>query len=215
MQDLIAELYEYCEKYSTPSSTLADEIERATHLHTLAPRMLSGRLQGGLLSMLSRLKRPENILEIGTFTGYSAIHLAEGLTQKGSLITIEIDEEVAELAASFFKKSSFSDKITLLTGDAKELIPHLDMPFDLVFIDADKESYNVYYEMVLPKCRPGALIIVDNVLWSGKVLEDIKDRKTASIHEFNAMVRSDERVSNVLLPFRDGIQLITINEECS
>ncbi len=205
-------LYQYCEQYTTPSSSLADEIERATHLHTLAPRMLSGKIQGKLLSLLSRLKQPVNILEIGTFTGYSAIHLAEGLTEKGRLITIEIDEEVAELAASFFRKSAYSDKITLLTGDAKALIPPLDMVFDMVFIDADKEAYEHYYQMILPKCRPGALILVDNVLWSGKVLDEVKDRKTTRIHEFNKMVASDDRVSTCILPFRDGIQLITVNE---
>jgi caffeoyl-CoA O-methyltransferase len=208
MQDILKELYGYCETYSTPASQLADEMERATHLHTLAPRMLSGKLQGALLSTLSRLKQPENILEIGTFTGYSALHLAEGLGKKGRLITIEVNGEIAELAASFFKKSAFADQIELLRGDAKLLIPDLELEFDLVFIDADKESYHIYYEMVLPKCRSGALILVDNVLWSGKVVETRKDKKTSGIHDFNDMIRSDDRVKNIILPFRDGIQLI-------
>jgi caffeoyl-CoA O-methyltransferase len=212
MQDVLNALYQYCEQNSTPSSALADEIERATHLKTLAPRMLSGKLQGAFLSLLSRLKKPENILEIGTFTGYSAIHLAEGLTGIGRLITIELNREVAELAAGFFNKSAYSDKITLLNGDARDLIPNLDVAFDLVFIDADKESYDTYYHLVLPKCNPGALIIVDNVLWSGKVLDVVKDKKTAQIHEFNKMVAADERVSTFILPFRDGLQLITVNE---
>jgi len=204
----LTELYEYCEKYTISSSQLAGEIERATHLHTLAPRMLSGKLQGALLSVLSRLKKPENILEIGTFTGYSALHLAEGLDKKGRLITIELNEETAELADSFFKKSPYADQIKLLTGDAKILVPDLELEFDLIFIDADKESYMMYYEMILPKCRPGALILVDNVLWSGKVLDPRKDKKTSVIHDFNVKVRSDDRVTNVILPFRDGIQLI-------
>jgi caffeoyl-CoA O-methyltransferase len=208
MQDILTELYGYCETFSTPASQLADEVERATHLHTLAPRMLSGKLQGALLSTLSRLKQPENILEIGTFTGYSALHLAEGLGKKGRLITIEVNEEIAELAASFFRKSAFADQIELIRGDAKLIIPNLDMEFDMVFIDADKESYMTYYEMVLPKCGSGALILADNVLWSCKVLDAKKDKKTSDIHDFNEMIQSDDRVTNLILPFRDGIQLI-------
>lgn len=208
MQDILTELYEYCETYSTHASQLADEVERATHLHTLAPRMLSGKLQGVLLSTLSRLKQPENILEIGTFTGYSALHLAEGLGKKGRLITIEVNEEIAELAASFFRKYAFADQIELIRGDAKLIIPNLDLEFDMVFIDADKESYMTYYEMVLPKCRSGALILADNVLWSGKVLDARKDKKTSAIHNFNKMIQSDDRVTNIILPFRDGIQLM-------
>jgi caffeoyl-CoA O-methyltransferase len=208
MQDILTALYEYCETHTTPLSQLAEDVERATHLHTLAPRMLSGKLQGALLSALSRLKQPETILEIGTFTGYSALHLAEGLSEKGKLITIEINEETAEIADSYFRKSPFSNRIELLRGDAKVLISDLNMEFDLVFIDADKESYIIYYEMVLPKCRSGALIIVDNVLWSGKVLDARKDKKTASIHDFNKMIQADHSVTNLILPFRDGIQII-------
>lgn len=208
MQDILTELYEYCETYSTPASQLADEVERATHLHTLAPRMLSGKLQGALLSTLSRLKQPENILEIGTFTGYSALHLVEGLSKKGRLITIEVNEEIAELADSFFRKSAFADQIELIRGDAKLIIPNLDLEFDMVFIDADKESYMTYYEMVLPKCKSGALIIADNVLWGGKVLNEEQDKKTSVIQRFNEYIHADKSVSNLILPLRDGLQLI-------
>jgi len=208
MQDLLTALYEYVENHSTEPDPLLIHIGRETHLKTLAPRMLSGHLQGNILSILSMILRPNNILEIGTFTGYSAICLAKGLSQTGTLTTIEFDREIAEIAYQHFNTSPYSDKVILKIGDAKEIIPTLDQVFDLVFIDADKESYSQYYDLIFDKCRAGAIIIVDNVLWSGKVLDTEMDKKTQSIDAFNKKITSDNRVFQVILPVRDGLNLI-------
>lgn len=208
MQDLLSSLNDYCEAHSTLPDTILKQIERATHLKTLAPRMMSGHLQGSLLTMISHLVAPKYILEIGTFTGYSAICLAKGLHPDGKLTTIEYDPEVAEIAKGFFDQSTHHAQIQLLIGDAKMIIPDLKETFDLVFIDADKESYIQYFDLVLDKCRSGALILVDNVLWSGKVLDPNPDRKTKIIDAFNQKVSGDSRVENVILPIRDGINII-------
>ena len=208
MQDLIEGIYRYAEENSHPPDPLLLEIERITHLKTLSPRMLSGHLQGNFLTALSKLKRPRYILEIGTFTGYSALCLAKGLAPGGKLITIEYDAEHAEIAGTFVAASQYADSITILLGDAKKIIPDLDVIFDLVFIDADKEGYQQYYDLIIDKCSSGALIIADNVLWSGKVLDQDKDKKTQVIHDFNLKVKHDPRVENVILPFRDGINVI-------
>jgi len=208
MQDLLSAINLYCEEHSTLPDPILPEIERATNLRTLSPRMLSGHIQGGFLSMISILKQPEFILEIGTFTGYSAICLAKGLSPNGKLITLEYDEENAQIASEFFSKSIWKDKIELLTGDAKKIIPTITILFDLVFIDADKEGYSEYFDLVIDKCKPGAVIIADNVLWSGKVLDKNMDTKTTLIDEFNKKITSDVRVENVILPIRDGINLI-------
>jgi predicted O-methyltransferase YrrM len=158
--------------------------------------------------MISLLQKPKIILEIGTFTGYSAICLAKGLTPDGKLYTIENDAEHALLARECIAKSVYADRINLLEGDAKVIIPTLSHVYDLVFIDADKGGYSVYYDMVIDQCRAGALIIADNVLWSGKVIDDDKDKKTQLIHDFNHKVLHDDRVENVIVPIRDGINLI-------
>jgi len=208
MQDILSDINAYCEEHSTVFDPVLSEIERATFLRTLAPRMLSGQLQGSLLTMISKIKQPENILEIGTFTGYSAICLAKGLTPSGKLITIEYDPENALIASEFIKMSGLGDSIHLMTGDAKNIIPELDQVFDLVFIDADKEAYSMYFDLIIDKCCSGALILADNVLWSGKILNKKKDRKTKLIDDFNKKVLEDLRVENVILPIRDGINLI-------
>lgn len=208
MQDILSDINEYCQNHSTNFDPLLLDIERATFLRTLAPRMLSGQLQGSLLSMISKIKQPKNILEIGTFTGYSAICLAHGLAPKGTLITIEYDAENALIASEFISSSVFADSIQLMVGDAKSIIPKLDIIFDLVFIDADKEAYSHYFDLVIDKCSPGALILADNVLWSGKILDETKDKKTSHIDEFNKKIHHDTRVENVILPVRDGINVI-------
>ena len=208
MQDILERLYIYAENHSKPSDDLLLRIERETHLKTLSPRMLSGHLQGHLLTLLSILKQPKTILEIGTFTGYSAICLAKGLVENGKMISIEYDSENADLARSFIKGSEYEQKIEIITGDARQIIQELNHSFDMVFIDADKESYSQYYEMVLPKCNSGALIIADNVLWSGKVLDIVMDKKTKSLSDFNDKVKRDIRVDNFIIPFRDGLNVI-------
>jgi predicted O-methyltransferase YrrM len=208
MQDILGLLYDYSTNHSRQPAQILDDIERATHLRTLAPRMLSGQLQGTFLSLISKIKAPQNILEIGTFTGYSAICLAEGLTPTGRLYTIEFDDENAEIASEFINHSQYAKKITLLTGDAKSIIPNLNIEFDLVFIDADKEAYIQYYDLIIDKCRSEALILADNVLWSGKVIDEQMDKKTKLIDAFNKKIKDDARVENVILPIRDGINLI-------
>ncbi|HMR87570.1 MAG TPA: class I SAM-dependent methyltransferase [Saprospiraceae bacterium] len=210
MQDLLSLLNDYCAIHSTVSDPLLDKIERQTHLSTTAPRMLSGELQGSLLSMISKIKSPKYVLEIGTFTGYSAICLAEGLKDDGKLITIEYDEEHSHLAKSFFDESQYKNKIELKTGDAKVIIPQLSYMFDLVFIDADKEAYSQYFDLIIDKCHKGALILADNVLWSGKILDIKKDKKTQQLDDFNKKIAIDPRVENVILPIRDGINLIRV-----
>lgn len=185
------------------------ELNRKTHLEVLQPRMLSGHFQGRVLSMLSHMIRPKRILEIGTYTGYSALCLAEGLTDDGLLITIDVNEELEELVDSFIVKSGMEHKIRNLVGDATQIIPGLDEEFDIVFIDADKKNYINYYNLVFNKVRKGGYIIADNVLWSGKVLEDYEklDKSTQVIMDYNKLIHEDERVQEVLLPVRDGLMI--------
>ena len=208
MQDILKLLYNYAENNSTSQEDILSKIERETHLKTLSPRMLSGHVQGQMLTLISTLKQPKHILEIGTFTGYSAVCLAKGLQPAGKVISIEYNPEYASLAHSLIEDSDYKQKIEIITGDAKELIPQLNQNFDMVFIDADKESYSQYFDMVLPKCNSGAVIIADNVLWSGKVLETEMDKKTKALHDFNVKVRQDPRVDNFILVFRDGLNFI-------
>ncbi len=200
----------YAENHSSEQSALLYELYRETHLKVMHPRMLSGRHQGRFLSMLSQMIRPKTILEIGTYTGYSAICLSEGLESKGKIHTIEIDAELEQIASKYFAKAGIEKKISQYFGDALEIIPPLNLLFDLVFIDADKENYSNYYRLIFNKVRSGGYILVDNVLWSGKVIEPLKkgDKETTGILEFNALVQDDERVENVLLPLRDGLMLI-------
>lgn len=202
-------LEDYLEKHSTKPSDLLIEMTRLTNLRTRFPRMLSGHIQGKFLEMVSKMIKPKRILEIGTFTGYSAISLVEGLAEDGKLITIEYDEEYEDLIRYFIDKSGFGDKIQLLIGDAKQVIPSIDETFDLVFIDADKYGYSDYYEQVMEKLCQGGIILVDNVLWSGKVIKTgSKDTETAAIIKFNKKVANDPRVEQVLLPLRDGLMII-------
>lgn len=200
----------YSEEHSSNHSALLNELYRETHLKVMHPRMLSGQQQGRFLSMLSHMIRPKAILEIGTYTGYSAICLAEGLSKEGKIHTLELDPELEKIANKYFKKAGVDKQIVQYFGDALEIIPSLDILFDLVFIDADKNNYANYYRLIFDKVRSGGYILVDNVLWSGKVIEALKkgDKDTPGIIEFNTLVQQDERVENVLLPIRDGLMLI-------
>src|ERR1700740_351423 len=192
----------YCTQHSDSEDLLLKEIARQTHLKTLKPRMLSGHLQGVFLSMISQLIQPGYILEIGTFTGYSALCLAKGLTEKGKLITLDNNPETSIIAQDFFVKSSYKNKIEFISGDAPKIIPTLPYTFDLVFIDADKKNYPLYYDLVFDKLKSGGLIMADNVLWSGKVL-DLKnntDKDTITMQAFNEKIAQDTRAEKIMLP---------------
>ncbi|NOY51550.1 MAG: O-methyltransferase [Chlorobi bacterium] len=210
------EIDEYMDLHSSEEDELLHNLFRETQIKTYYPRMVSGKQQGLFLEMISRMIKPMNILEIGTFTGYSAIQLAKGLAKGGKLITIDLNEEIENFASKYFKLSGLQDKIDFRIGDALEIIPKLDYKFDLVFIDADKEQYVDYYELALEKLNPGGFILADNVLWSGKVLHPEKrtskskkaDKETKGIIAFNKHVKADNRVENVIIPLRDGISVI-------
>jgi caffeoyl-CoA O-methyltransferase len=202
------EIQEYCEAHTSGESSLLKSINRDTHAHVLMPRMLSGHLQGRMLAFISQMIKPERILEIGTYTGYSALCLAEGLTQTGKLITIDVNEELESRVRSYFAQSTFDKQIDFRIGNAVEIIPSLSETFDLVFIDADKLNYSRYFDLVIDKVRPGGFFLADNVLWSGKVLAPNPDKDTRAILEFNRKIAEDDRVENVLLPVRDGVMVI-------
>lgn len=207
------EIEKYALTHSSKENDLLYDLNRQTHLNILQPRMLSGHLQGRFLSMMSKALSPNSILEIGTYTGYSALCLAEGLSSKGSLVTIDKNIELEEFAKSYFKKSSYKSNIKMIIGDAISIIPTLKNTWDLVFIDADKENYSNYFDLVIDNVRPGGWIIADNVLWSGKVLNDTKanDLETKSLKLFNTKVHTDNRVTNMLLPIRDGLMILIKN----
>jgi predicted O-methyltransferase YrrM len=204
------DLESYLEAYSSPESPILQALQRDTFAKVLQPHMISGKVQGRLLAMLSKIIMPKFALEIGTFTGYSALCLAEGLAPDGQLHTIEVDDELEDLIRGYVKRAGFEDKITLHIGQALNIIPSLPFVLDLTFIDADKLAYPQYYEMVLEKTRTGGSILIDNVLWKGKVLDlqQNKDKKTQALHAFNELVTNDERVENVLLPLRDGLMWV-------
>ena len=210
MDFLDPKIEEYALKYCDPESDLLNELNRQTHLKIMHPRMLSGHLQGRILSSYSKAIKPNSILEIGTYTGYSALCLAEGLTTNGILHTIDMNEELASFTQNFIDKSEFNNKIKFHVGDALKIIPNIDLKWDLVFIDADKENYSNYFDLVIEQVRNGGWIIADNVLWSGKVLEPTNknDFETQSLKNFNEKVKSDTRVSNLLLPVRDGMMIM-------
>lgn len=208
MEFISDELLNYCETFTSGESELLKELNRQTHLKVGQPRMLSGHLQGRFLSFLSKLLKPSAILEIGTYTGYSALCLAEGLNEKGKLITIDPNEETNFFARSFIERSDYKNKIELLAGNAQEIIPTLKQKWDLIFIDADKRNYANYYDLVIEKVNAGGIIIADNVLWSGKILQEEKDKDTQAIHDFNKKVSSDSRVESTLLPVRDGLMIL-------
>ena len=200
----------YCELHTSKESDLLYRLNRETNIKVLNPRMLSGQLQGRFLSLISKMLKPINILEIGTYTGYSALCLAEGLQENGALHTIEIDEELEEIITKYFELSAYKEKLHLHIGNALEITPTLNKIWDLVFLDAEKTEYLQYYEMILPYLKKGGFILVDNVLWSGKVTSQIseKDMETKAITAFNDFVQNDPRVENLLLPLRDGLLLI-------
>lgn len=209
--DFIAEaIQEYVDKHSDEEPELLARLNRETHQKVLKPRMLSGHLQGRVLSMLSHMIRPKLVLEIGTYTGYSALCMAEGLAPEGKIITLDKNEELESMVRAYIAEAGYEEKIDYRLGDATELIPEIDGPFDLVFIDADKINYHNYFKLVIEKVRPGGFIIADNVLWSGKVVETGKkiDKDTQAILDFNRWVHADDRVENVLFPVRDGLMVI-------
>ena len=203
------ELTEYLDRHCEPEDDLLKQINRETHLKVLMPRMLSGHYQGRLLSMLSKMMRPQRVLEVGTYTGYATLCLAEGLTEDGLIHTIDINSELEEMVRLNFSKSAYVHKIQSHTGNALQVIPDIDEVFDIVFIDADKKNNKNYYNLVFNKVRPGGLIIVDNVLWSGKVLQpESQDNDTREINQFNSMIKSDPRVEKLILPVRDGLFMV-------
>lgn len=208
MEFLDENILRYVEDHTKEESALLKKINRETHLTVLMPRMLSGHLQGRVLSMISKMIKPKRILEIGTYTGYSALCLAEGLSDDGKLITLDINEELEEKVRSYFKEAKLTSVIDYRIGNASDIIPALSDSFDLVFIDADKENYSRYYDLVFDKVSKGGFILADNVLWSGKILDEKPDKDTRAILDFNKMVSEDSRVENVLLPIRDGIMLL-------
>ena len=202
---------EYISRHSSEESPLLQKINRETYAEVLMPRMLSGHFQGRVLSMLSFMIRPKRILEIGTFTGYSALCLAEGLVDGGELITIDVNEELEDRVRGYISSAGMDNKIRYIIGNAVTLIPNIDGPFDLVFIDADKHNYLQYYQLVFDKVSSGGFIMVDNTLWNGKVTSaDIvmKDKDTRNLDEFNKHITLDSRVEKIILPIRDGISVI-------
>ena len=209
MHFLSAILESYIEDHSENEPELLKELSRETHLKVIQPRMITGHFQGRVLSMFSKIVNPKNILEIGTYTGYSAICLAEGLQKNGQLHTIDINEELTDFQRKYFDKSGYGTQIIQHTGDALEIIPTLDIKFDLVFIDAEKTEYLKYFETVMQKTSQGSILLTDNVLWSGKVIEPLneKDKATKILMEYNRKLKEDPRVETVLLPIRDGLTL--------
>ena len=208
MEFIAQELDNYVCSRTSEEGELLKRINRETHLEVLQPRMLSGHFQGRVLSMFSKMIQPECILEIGTYTGYSALSLAEGLKENGKLITIDINEELESRVRGYFEASEFRSKIDYRIGDAMKIIPELNEQFDIVFIDADKLNYINYYNLVFSKVKIGGYIIADNVLWSGKVADESKkDKDTELLREYNLLNHKDERVENVLFPIRDGLMI--------
>ena len=202
------QIQQYSEAHTSPPSVILQKIDRDTHANVLMPRMLSGQLQGRFLSMISHMIKPDAILEIGTYTGYSAICLCEGLSPHGKLITIDLNEELESRVRRSFEKANLSSRIDYRIGDARQLIPTLHELFDLVFIDADKENYSLYFDLVIDKIKSGGYILADNVLWSGKVVQPKPDKDTRALLAFNTKIQSDPRVENILLPIRDGLMLM-------
>jgi caffeoyl-CoA O-methyltransferase len=210
MEFIDEKLDNYVCAHTSVESELLYTLNRETHLKILQPRMLSGHFQGRVLSMFSKMIQPKRILELGTYTGYSALCLLEGLQVDGELITIDCNEELEEFAASYFEKHERKNAIVQIVGDAIEIIPTLVGKFDLVFIDADKDNYLNYYNLLIDRIPSGGYLLADNVLWSGKVIEEQSnnDKDTRAIKEFNLIVQNDDRVENVLFPVRDGLLMV-------
>ena len=211
MDFLPKDIAAYAEQHTTSESDLLAELNRDTYSNVLIPRMLSGHLQGRVLSMFAKMLRPQAILEIGTYTGYSALCMAEGLAKGGVLHTIDINEELETRIRKFFDQSDYADNIHLHIGNAIDIIPALEEEYQLVFIDADKSNYSAYYNLLIDRLPSGAVLIADNVLWSGKVLAEdqlAKDKDTKALDEFNKKIHEDARVENVLMPIRDGLMVV-------
>lgn len=202
-------LDDYVVKHSEDEPELLQQLSRETHQKILQPRMLTGHYQGRVLSMISKLVKPKNILEIGTYTGYSALCLAEGMQSNGELHTIDINEELFDFQRKYFDKSNYGKQIHQHLGNALDIVPKLNLSFDLVFIDADKTNYVNYFNIIFDKLTPGGIILSDNVLWSGKVIEDLKpdDLDTKALIEYNTLLKEDSRIETVLLPIRDGLTI--------
>lgn len=214
MDFLPEKINDYVEKHSQTEPELLQKLNRETWQKQMQPRMLSGHLQGRVLSMLSKLIRPQNVLEIGTYTGYSALCLAEGMQENGELHTIDINEELYDFQRKYFDASPYGKRILQHLGNALEIIPKLDKSFDLVFIDADKNNYPKYLEIILPKLKKGSVILSDNVLWSGKVVEEVKedDQDTKALLQYNKLLNEHPRLETVLLPIRDGLSISRLRE---
>lgn len=210
MEFIPEEIQKYVEEHTSPETPLLRQLNRETNSKVMMPRMLSGHLQGRVLSLFSHMVKPGRILEIGTYTGYSTICLAEGLQPEGKITTIDINEELEDMVRQYFDDAGITDKVDYRIGDAMEIVTKLKDIFDLVFIDADKINYSNYYDLIIDKVRQGGYIIADNVLWSGKVTagEAKKDKNTMAMVAFNTKVHKDERVENVLLPVRDGLMIL-------
>lgn len=207
MKFLPDEIELYAAKHSAPESEVLAKLNRETHLKIMLPQMLSGHIQGNFLKMMSFMIRPKNILEIGTYTGYSGICLAQGLQENGKLFTIDINAELEDMCRSYFDEAGLSEKIDYRIGNALDIIPNIKEKFDLVFIDADKINYSNYYDLVFDQVNSGGFIIADNVLWSGKVCQEKKDKDTAALHAYNEKIQADPRVENYLVPIRDGLMV--------
>ncbi len=208
MNFALKRLTKYCENHSTVPHEVLHELERETNLKTLAPQMISGHLQGSLLTLLSKMQQPKVALEIGTFTSYATICLAQGLPKGGVLHTIEANEELEYIIKKYLDKADLTDKVVSHIGRAEEIIPQLDLMYDLVFIDAGKRFYEQHYDLIIDRMNPGGLILADNILWSGKVTLKEKDADTQIIHNFNEKIQADSRVENVMLPLRDGLLIM-------
>ncbi len=209
MEFIAPEIDNYCVNHTSPENELLNKLNRETHAKVLQARMLSGHLQGRFLAMLSHMIQPRHILEIGTYTGYSALCLVEGLQENGKLITIDVNEELEDFVRNYFAQSKLNDKIDFRIGNALEIIPTLTEVFDLVFIDADKLNYSNYYDLVFEKVRKGGYIIADNVLWSGKAADESKkDKDTLALRAFNKKLHDDSCIENILLPIRDGLMVV-------
>lgn len=210
MDFLNPEIQKYSDEHTSPESTVLRELNEETHSSIKSPNMLSGHMQGRVLAMISKMLSPKYILEIGTYTGYSAICLSEGLQEGGKLVTIDINRELDEINKRYFEKAGVTHKIEKFIGNALDIIPELNYSFDLVFIDADKTNYSNYYNLIIDKMNSGGIILADNVLWSGKILDDenTMDDDTKALSDFNKKITSDDRIENILLPVRDGLMII-------
>lgn len=202
------EIEKYIDTHTTDESEVLQQLNRKTHTDVLMPQMLSGKVQGQFLKFISQMLQPNRVLEIGTYTGYAAICLAAGLTETGKLFTIDINEELEDMVKTHVQKAGLQNKIVQIIGNATQEISRLEETFDLIFIDADKQNYSLYYDLVFDKLRSGGFILADNVLWSGKITDEKKDKDTQSLAEFNDKVQQDNRVENVIVSIRDGVMMI-------